>query len=216
MTLNATKAQFDVENEFYRTVHPQRLGKLLAQYELFARTAGLPGAIVECGVFKGSSLYRLACFRALRSSDWATHIVAFDTFDTYVDEPGDTRDAALRKRVVDEAGHRCASREEIVVALAWRACNRNVELVKGYAETTIPEYVGQHPELRISLLNLDLDFYTGSQTALAFLWPLVVPGGIMLLDNYGVFAGETRAVDEFGLKPQRLPYSYSPSFVVKP
>ena len=40
-----------------------------------------------------------------------------------------------------------------------------------------------------------------------------------MLDDYGVFAGETKAVDEFfknhKAKIQKLPFLHKPSFIVK-
>ena len=51
------------------------------------------------------------------------------------------------------------------------------------------------------------------------LWSKLVPGGILVLDDYGVIEGETRAVDEFfqtaDVSIEKLPYYNIPAFVVK-
>ena len=54
---------FEYENNFYLSCDNTRLSKIIAHYELFKMTMHLPGAIVECGVFKGASLVRFAGFR---------------------------------------------------------------------------------------------------------------------------------------------------------
>ena len=50
---------FEYENNFYLSCHITRISKILAQYELFKLVNKIPGAIVECGVFKGESLILL-------------------------------------------------------------------------------------------------------------------------------------------------------------
>ena len=44
-------------------------------------------------------------------------------------------------------------------------------------------------------------------------------GGCIMFDDYGVFPGETKAVDEFftnkGLVVQKLTVSHTPSFIIK-
>lgn len=60
MELPSAEKSWEYENGFYLTCQPNRLGKFLAHYELFKETLHLPGAIVECGVFKGISLCRFA------------------------------------------------------------------------------------------------------------------------------------------------------------
>ena len=89
-------------------------------------------------------------------------------------------------------------------AYRWNKCARywtgggfgqSVELVPGDITLTVPEYVKAKPELRISLLNLDTDIYEPAVTILDHLFPRIVRGGILILDDYGTFPGETKAVD---------------------
>jgi hypothetical protein len=74
-----------------------------------------------------------------------------------------------------------------------------VELIKGNIEETVPRFVADNPGVRICLLHFDADLYRPSLVALEHLWPLVVPGGIVAFDEYGIppWEGESRAVDEF-------------------
>ena len=56
---------WNIENNFYLHSDISRLNKTLCQFELFKKTVNLRGDIIECGVFKGSSLIRLLTFRDL-------------------------------------------------------------------------------------------------------------------------------------------------------
>lgn len=57
-----TKDTFEYENGFYLTMDNERMGKLIAHYVLYNKIINLPGAIVECGVFKGNSFFRWGSF----------------------------------------------------------------------------------------------------------------------------------------------------------
>jgi hypothetical protein len=74
-----------------------------------------------------------------------------------------------------------------------------VKLVEGNIEDTLPVFVEDNPGLRISLLHFDCDVYQPTRIALAQLYPLVVKGGVILFDEYGIrpWEGESRAVDDF-------------------
>jgi hypothetical protein len=65
------ESTFEYENNFYLSCDNSRIAKLLAHYELYKMVSNLPGAIVECGVFKGTSLTRFATFRDLFSNSHA-------------------------------------------------------------------------------------------------------------------------------------------------
>ena len=71
---------YDYENYFYWTSDTQRVGKLLAHYELFKIAQKSEGSIVECGVFKGASLIRFAVFRKLFPVSEQKKIIGFDSF----------------------------------------------------------------------------------------------------------------------------------------
>jgi hypothetical protein len=84
-----------------------------------------------------------------------------------------------------------------------------VHFVRGRVEDTIP---GTVPE-RIALLRLDTDWYASTRHELIHLYPRLVPGGILIIDDYGHWQGARKATDEFlaGLPTpvflQRLDYT---------
>lgn len=218
ITLPDTGRAWEYENGFYLTCDTTRISKALAHYELFKMTAGLAGAIVECGVFKGVSLARFAMFRELLSNPLGKKIIAFDTFELFP-ETEHSADQAPRARFVREAGAESISAEQMMHVLAAKGCQRAVECVAGDICKTVPEYVQKNPHLRICLLNLDTDVYEPAVTILKHLYPRIVTGGVLILDDYGVFPGETQAVDEFfaakGIKIQKFPFCMTPCYVVK-
>jgi Macrocin-O-methyltransferase (TylF) len=214
-----TSKRWEYENGFYLTCDITRISKILAHYELFKVVAGLPGAIVECGVFKGASLTRFAAFRELLGSPYSKKIVGFDTFGAFP-ETDYAPDVAVREEFVAAAGRESIGVSQLEEVLEQQGTQRNVELVEGDILETVPAYVEQHPELRISLLNLDTDVYEPARVILEHLYPRVVPGGVLVVDDYGTFPGETHAVDEYFLHApvtiEKFPFAMTPCFIRKP
>jgi Macrocin-O-methyltransferase (TylF) len=218
LTLPDFADAFRHENDFYLSSDVSRIGKLLAHYEFFRRTVELPGAIVECGVFKGASLVRWATFRQLFGGAHSKPILGFDVFGHFP-ETECPADKPVRERFIEAAGNESISVDQLEEVLEQKGVGQNIELVKGDITTTVPKHVEAHPELAVSLLNLDTDIYEPAVTILEQLWPRLVPGGILLLDDFGVFPGETAAVNEFfadrPVKLQKLPFNGTPTFIVK-
>lgn len=212
-----TKA-FEYENNFYLSCDNSRIEKIISHYELFKMTNDLPGAIVECGVFKGASLCRFAAFREAYGSHRAKKIIGFDMFADFP-ETNYKEDKLYRQNFIDSAGSKSISLDQLKTVLSQKGVNKNIELIAGNINSTVPEYVLKNPNLKISLLNLDTDIYEPAVTILEHLFPRIVRGGILIIDDYGVFPGETKAVDEFfkdqKIKVQKFPFSMTPSFVVK-
>lgn len=208
---------FEYENNFYLSCSNSRIGKLIAHYELFKRSSAIPGAIVECGVFKGASLIRFATFRNLANQN-KKKIIGFDVFGKFP-KAGYEKDRKLRTKFINDAGISGISKSQLMQILRRKELSDNVELIKGDVTKTVPEYVRSNPKLKISMLNLDTDLYEPAVTILEHLYPRMVKGGVLILDDYGVFPGETRAVDEYfaqkKIKIQKFPFSKTPSYIIK-
>jgi len=209
---------YDYENCFYWTCDNQRIGKLLAHYELYKIVQNLNGAIVECGVFKGASLIRFAVFRNLFESPVSKKIIAFDSFAEFPHtnfEP----EVKMRADFVEECGEQSISTEQLHKVLKYKSCDKNVELIAGDITKTIPDYIEKNPELSISVLNLDVDLYEPSVTILEHFYPRLQKGGLLMLDDYGIYPGETKAVDDYfkdkEVNIKKFPYSKTPSYLIK-
>lgn len=208
----------DYENYFYWTCEPQRIGKLIAQYELYKLAHNIEGDIVECGVFKGASLARFAMYRNLFPARDSKKIIGFDSFDDFP-ETNFEPDIKLRNNFVEECGIQSISTGQLMEVLKHKNCDGNVELVAGDITKTVPEYLKKNPGLKISLLNLDVDIYEPSVTILENLYPRIEKGGVLILDDYEQFYGETRAVDEYfkdnKISIKKFPYTMTPSYLIK-
>ncbi len=68
-----------------------------------------------------------------------------------------------------------------------------VRFHEGMVESTLP---GGAPD-RIALLRLDTDFYESTRHELVHLYPRLVTGGVLILDDYGHWRGARKAVDEY-------------------
>ena len=209
---------WDYENGFYLSAQPNRLAKQLAHYELYKMTRNLPGAIVECGVFKGVSFARLAMFRDLFENTYSKKIIGFDTFAEFP-EPENEADQRNYQQFTEAAGSESISVTQLHDVLDNKGLDENIELIEGDIIETVEMYVRDNPELKISFLNLDVDIYEPSAAILEHLYPRVVPGGVVLLDDYGTFPGETRAVDEYFGEDlpeiHKFPFATTPCYIEK-
>lgn len=207
---------FDYENGFYITSDRRRLQKLIAHYELYKKIVHLPGAVVECGVFKGASLIRFAQFRDMLESVYSRKIIGFDAFGKFP-VTDNAEDQVFIENFEREAGHGISVAE--LNAVFEHKGILNVELVPGNILETVPSYQKTHPELKISILHIDVDVYLPSKIVLEHLYEHVVPGGICIFDDYGTVYGETKAVDEFlserSVKLRKLSCSHIPIYLVK-
>ena len=211
-----SKNSFEYENNFYLSCDNSRIGKLMAHYELFKMSKDKPGSIIECGVFKGVSLIRFASFRDLLNKK-SKKIIGFDTFGTFP-ETKFLKDQKLRKKFIRDAGKSGISKNQLLHILRQKKLKR-IELVQGDITETIPEYLKKNPKLKISFLNLDTDIYEPAITILEYLYPRIVKGGILALDDYRVFPGETKAVDEYfakkNIKIHKFAFSKTPHYIIK-
>ncbi|MFJ3388323.1 TylF/MycF/NovP-related O-methyltransferase [Lysinibacillus sp. NPDC086135] len=209
---------FEYENNFYLSCDITRMSKVLAHYELYKQVIDLPGEIVECGVFKGASFSRFAMFRELLSNPYSKRMIAFDMFGGFP-ETSYEEDKKLRERFIQEAGAESISTNQLMKVLEHKRVERNIELIEGDITKTVPEYVNKHPELKLSLINLDTDIYEPAVTILENLYPKLVNGGILILDDYGTFPGETKAVDEYfkdkNIEIKKFPFAMTPCYIIK-
>ena len=210
---------FDYENGFYLTASEARIGKFAAHLDLFRLSSGLPGEIVECGVFKGASLSRFIKFRALLENTFSRKIIAFDVFGDFpeADYPDDV---AVRAQFVQAAGESGIALNTFEQVLQGLNLDANIQLVRGDVRKTVPSYMQTNPQLKISLLHIDVDLFEATKVCLDTLYPHVVSGGIVILDDYGAFSGANKAIDAYfkdaDLRVERLPYASAISFVRKP
>jgi len=180
------------------------LKKFLAHYELFRQVIDLPGDIVELGVYRGTTLMNWANFLEIRNmGDRQKQVFGFDHFAGFSElsekdgKPQDSKaegcfDSSVFEAMLEDA-------ISIYDQDRFIPYKPRVRLVKGDICKSVPEFVTNNPGLRICLLHFDCDLYVPTKVGLEQLWDLVVPGGVVLFDEYGIrpWEGESNAVDEF-------------------
>lgn len=162
----------------------------------------IQGSFVECGVWRGGSSMAMA-LTLQQEKQCERDLYLFDTFEgmTPPTDADKTDDGTLAQELL----RRDSTRAGAVWAVAgiddvqqnMLSTSYPQELVhycKGPVETTIPS---QSPSGPIALLRLDTDWYESTKHELAHLFPLLCHGGVMIIDDYGHWAGAKRAVDEF-------------------
>ena len=163
----------------------------------------IPGAFVECGVYLGGSIQAmirtlLLCGRTDRD------IYLFDTFegmpppdDVDVYYTGERADVVWEYYKRGEEGHSnwvYAPLDDVSKRIASMGYPpERIHFVKGLVEDTLP----RHAPDNIALLRLDTDFYRSTKHELVHLYPRLAEGGILILDDYGVFRGAQLATDEY-------------------
>ncbi|TXL88907.1 TylF/MycF/NovP-related O-methyltransferase [Streptomyces sp. IB2014 016-6] len=202
----ALPADYDDEaKEIIRAVKPftmtspERLNAFILATRHVVRH-NIPGDIVECGVWRGGSMQ--ACARtllALGETDRGLHL--FDTFEgmpppTAEDlrRDGKSAEDLLAAQGKDRPIWAVASLEDVQAGFEDVPYpGERVHYVQGLVEDTVPQ---QAPE-QISILRLDTDWYASTKHELEFLYPRLVSGGVLLIDDYGYWQGSRQAVDEF-------------------
>lgn len=192
------------------TVQPYTMTSLEKIYTTINATryvceAGIPGTIVECGVWRGGSM--LAIARTLKEiGDETRALYLFDTFEGMVEpsqydftrsgEPASKEFAKFAQNARGGVGSDwCyASLDDVQATMRLSSYPPHlVHFVQGKVEATIP---GSAPE-SIALLRLDTDWYESTRHELDHLVCRVSPYGVVIVDDYGFWAGARKAVDEF-------------------
>jgi O-methyltransferase len=211
---------FDLDAEFlelHELCCEQTMTSIERMYALWSATRyivdnGLPGDFVECGVWRGGSVMLMAA-TLLKLGDTTRKLWLYDTFEGMTAPTADDvqamsgRTAAeiLREHQRSADGPFWGIAPRDVVEGNLRRTNYPFErfhLIAGDVTATLPQSA---PE-QIALLRLDTDWYTSTRHELEHLYPRLVRGGVLIIDDYGYWRGARKATDEFvaTLEPRPL------------
>jgi O-methyltransferase len=70
-----------------------------------------------------------------------------------------------------------------------------VSCARGWFDQTVPAFAAENPS--IALLRLDGDWYDSILVCLRSLFPCVVPGGFVTIDDHDYWDGCSRAVHDY-------------------
>ena len=200
----------DMESEFvtlYERANAYTLTSVECMYTLyqtvkFLHANQVPGAMVECGIWRGGSSMMIALtLKAL--GDTSRDIYLYDTYAGMTEpESVDVRSQdgmeqnsrwkAFKRDGYNEWAH--AGLAEVRANMAATGYPEDkLHFVEGDVEATIPEIA---PE-QISLLRLDTDWYRSTRHELNHLYPRLTRRGALIIDDYGAYEGSRKATDEY-------------------
>jgi O-methyltransferase len=159
--------------------------------ELASRYAGVPGAIVECGTWKGGMSAGLAEVLGPARDYWL-----FDSFEGLPPARAIEGGAALAWQAATDAPdyHDNCRAAEADAAAAMRLAGAPATIVPGWFRDTLPP--ARFPG-GIAILRLDADWYDSTRQILDALFDRVNPGGLVIVDDYYTWEGCARAVHDF-------------------
>jgi O-methyltransferase len=187
---------------------PERIFALRQSVQYLVQN-NIQGDFVECGVWRGGSMMAVA--RTLQGLGVTEkNLYLFDTFDGMSAPTQD--DVAFNGESAIELLAQSAQKANPVRAYsALDEVKRNLLstgypaermfFIEGKVEDTIP---AQMPE-RIALLRLDTDWFESTYHELLHLYPRLSPGGVLIIDDYGHWAGARKAVDRYFAEHNLIP-----------
>jgi hypothetical protein len=187
---------------FPKYVRRQHLKRFLAMYELFKLIVPVKGSIVECGVFRGFSLMSWAKLSSILEPENLTRrIYGFDSFNGF---PSVSSSDRTGSGIAEVGDFQTSSYDELLELLRVYDQDRflghipKVQLIRGDASKTIPEFVQQNRHLLVSMLFIDLDLYEPTKAALEHILPRMPKGSILAFDELDnpIWPGETEALLE--------------------
>ncbi|MFZ4542601.1 MAG: TylF/MycF/NovP-related O-methyltransferase [Saprospiraceae bacterium] len=184
----------------YTMTSPERIYALVNAVEYIAKNE-IKGDIVECGVWKGGSTMA-AAYSLLNYRDSNRQLFLYDTFEgmsepTEVDKHFDGNMAEDLLNSADKIKDQiwCYSTlDEVKVNMEkTKYPASRVRYIKGKVEDTIPANLPGE----IAILRLDTDWYESTKHEMEHLFPLLVRGGVLIIDDYGHWQGARKAIDEY-------------------
>jgi len=204
------KATVDTYNKVksYTMTTPERIASLCNAVNYLVAN-NIQGDLVECGVWRGGSTMA-AIDTLLKAGDKSREIYLYDTYEG-MSEPTEL-DKVFTGTTADELMN-STEREDPTSVWCYSAMEEvqnnvgslnypteKVHYIKGKVEDSIPQTMPG----KIALLRLDTDWYESTAHELKYLYPLLVPGGVIIIDDYGHWEGARKAVDEY-IAAEKLP-----------
>lgn len=171
-----------LSGDYYRS-----LERKYAAYQLVKSTLWLVGDIAECGVYNGGTAYFLARAAGGRA------LYLFDSFE------------GLSAPEAQDGSYWCRG----ALAISEETCRQNLASFKDVhiRRGWIPKTFDEVAQRRFCFVHIDVDLYRPTIDSVAFFYPRLVPGGMLLCDDYGFTTcpGAKQAMDEFfRAKPEQI------------
>jgi O-methyltransferase len=161
-----------------------RRGRALHRFATEVVRDNVPGAIVDCGVWNGGSTVLMAVGAPERDV-WA--------FDSFAGLPVPTE--VDGRKSFQFAGDCGGSEVRLREGIERYADPRRLHVRAGWFQDTIAVAAAEIEQ--VSILHCDGDWYDSVRLTLEVFYPLVPPGGFVVIDDYGTWPGAKLATDEY-------------------
>jgi O-methyltransferase len=198
-------ANIDIENDkdFGRLMNQCRPFTMTSVQRLYALNQAvnyisknkISGDIVECGVWRGGSSM-MSALTLLEGKDTARNLYLYDTFEGMSEPTNDdvSMTGALAEKTWQSIDKCDADLNDVQTNMKQTNYPfSKIHFVQGKVEQTIPETIPSS----IALLRLDTDWYESTYHELVHLFPRLVTGGVLIIDDYGHWQGARKAVDQY-------------------
>lgn len=198
-----TKEEHDIISEVtpFTSTGPNRIVSLVNATRHVVKHR-VEGVIIECGVWKGGSM--MAILRTLKNLGVEDRdVYLYDTFEG-MSEPTEEDNSIRGESALNAYNEGKDVWDNIIYYSSLDEVKENINsvgyngdhihYVKGKVEDTINE---ENVPDKIALLRLDTDWYESTKHELELLFPRLVSGGILIIDDYGHWEGCKKAVDEY-------------------
>jgi len=165
----------------------------LVQAIKYSKNMNLKGSFVECGVWKGGNIILFQKINLMYNLK--KEIFGYDTFEG-MSEPSkfdinlDGVSASYKN-----IGTAAISKKEVINNIRRETKLTNIKLIEGKVEDTL--LLERNLPKKISILRLDTDWYSSTKIELEILYKRLEKNGVLFIDDYGVWGGSKKAVDEF-------------------
>lgn len=148
---------------------------LVMAMKLLEISPRVPGAVVECGCWKGGSTVNLSLICQITGR-------TLKVYDSFEGLPPPTKGDVIAERAFKDGfvpGAFSGSLQEVTDNVKKYGAIDVCEFHQGWYENTLPHHEGD-----IVMMFLDVDFYASLHDCLLNLWSSVVDGGYVFLDEY--------------------------------
>lgn len=173
---------------FYRPISPYTVvspDRCYTLYALASQALNLAEDFWECGVYRGGTAMMLATLIAERGWAQTVKLHLFDTFE------------GMPQTDAEKDHHQAGDFWSTSVESVSRRVGHPGRVV--LHQGLMPETFGGMEGAKIAFAHIDVDVYKSVRDCCEFIYPRVVPGGVMIFDDYGFKScpGARQAVDEF-------------------
>jgi hypothetical protein len=185
-------------------------------YDMAVKYKDSPGVYCECGVAAGAQIIAMAAGAPNKT------IYAFDSFEGIpLPSNKDDQMPGIRmlskeeqsrlpnpgEQVLESSGSTSVSLEDFENHIKSSGINlpERIFPVKGWFEETIPKYleaitpIKEFYDFPIAILRLDGDLYNSTYVCLKYLYPKVIKGGLVIIDDWALSGCRAAVLDYFGM-----------------